>query len=101
MIAPGRDVLMRHRLPARLGKPFGSSTGLTGVRVDRRAGDLAVCPREDEAIEGVDTRLSRTAGGTAALADDGEDDPVAEVGDLLDRVLSLLVRSQPIFKEAA
>src|SRR5438132_8775260 len=94
-------LVLRHRLLPFLGEAFGGCASLPRVCVHGYAGDLPVSPDKYKAIDGVHLRVSGTAGQTAALSDEGENDPVAKVGDLLKVVFRFLIGAQPISQEAS
>src|SRR3954453_16478187 len=81
-----------------LREAFGGSTGLVDL-VDRKAHDQASYPDEDPSLA-----LSKVTGAarrTTVLNDHGKHNPIAEVADFLKPELQLLVRAEPVLKEAA
>src|SRR5205807_1017550 len=75
------DVRLRHRLPPRLDKAFGGSTGRVDVEVVRAAPTHAFSPLPNFGVARV--RVGVASSQPAFDAHDAEDDAVAEVNNLL------------------
>src|SRR5262245_43090133 len=90
-------VILRHRLPPLLGKPFGGCAGLVYVGVGRDSHEQAV-EREADACKTA-SNLAAATNRTASLTEDCVADSVAEVDHLLGHHLELLVGGEPVFEE--
>src|SRR6202521_2897590 len=73
-------ILLRHRLPPRLGEPVGGRAGLVDVGVDRHARDSALYPRVDKRLLPLNT--ATTANRTCVLANHGKNDSAPQVESL-------------------
>src|SRR5271154_5720116 len=90
--------LPRHRLPSLLGEAFSASTGLVDVDVVRLPRDHAIHPNARRCV--AELNAAGAANRAAALDDHRKCHSIAEVQDLLQLDLELLVSVQPILKEA-
>src|SRR5205814_2353374 len=91
--------LLGHRLPPFLGEAFGGSTGLVDVAIAGRSHDNVLRPYEDACL--AQPNPARASGRTGAVTEHGKNDSAAEIENLFGLDLKLLVRADPVFKEAA
>jgi hypothetical protein len=87
-----------HRLPPFLGEPFGGCAGLVDVGVERESFDEAIPSRPDCGEAKLDGAAA--APGSCSLEEDAEG-RAAEVAELLDHLVKVLVGAEPILIEAA
>src|SRR2546422_7634236 len=82
-----------------LGEAFGGNTGLIDVAIAGRSHDNVLRPYEDACL--AQPNPARASGRTGAVTEDGKNDSAAEIENLFGLDLKLLVRAEPVFKEAA
>ena len=85
-------------MPPFLGEAFGGCAGLVDLG-DRKTRDQASHPEEDPSL--ALSKVTGAANRTPILDDHGKHNPIAEVADFLKPELQLLVRAEPVLKEAA
>src|SRR5262249_45917166 len=81
-----------------LGEPFGGCAGLVEVGIERESFGEAVPPGPDHRV--AERNHPAAASGSRSLEENGEGH-AAEVAELLDHLVKVLVRGEPILKEAA
>src|SRR5206468_2467007 len=91
-------VRLRHRLTPLLGKPFGGSTGLIDVAVAGRSHNHVLRPHEDPCLS--QPNVAGASSRAGVVAEDGKDDSVAEIENLLWLDRELLVSADPLLKKA-
>jgi len=91
-----RHVLLRHRLSPLLSEAFGGSTGLVDVEERRYARDRALVPYAYISFLPLDvTTAAARASRAGSLADQGKDDAIAEIENLLKLELKTSPSSVP------
>ena len=93
-------VLPRHRLHSFVDETLGGSAGRVDV-MGRKARYQASLQEEDPPLALPKVTVTGTTGRNALLDDHSEHNPVAEVADILELELQLLVRAEPVLKETA
>src|SRR5205823_10795849 len=91
--------VLRHRLPPRLGKPFGGSPGPLYVSAVRNPHYRA--PRPDANLRLTHSNFAPAADQPGVLDDHSKRDSAPEVENLLCLDVILLISSEPILEEAA